>query len=241
MDRAKFYEVLRPHMNLTQGNVYGCERLLDYIEANPMNPNIAAYAFATAWWESGQTMAPVREAFWLSEAWRKRNLRYYPYYGRGLVQTTWKENYQKVAALLGLDKNFFIDNPDKLLEWEHAVPALFKACEAGIYTGKSFQDYIDAEDESDAEDFKEYKAARRVVNGTDKDDTIASLALHFEHALRGGGYTGNPVLPDLQNDLDQSLVARINELNQTMQQIADIANNAVASPKEEAKAATMGE
>lgn len=240
MDREKFYEVLRPHMNLTRGNVYGCERLLDYIEANPMNPNIAAYAFATAWWESGQTMAPVKEAYWLSEDWRKRNLRYYPWYGRGLVQTTWEENYRKVAKLIGLPEDFFVGDPDKLLEWAYAVPALFEACKAGIYTGKSFQDYIDEQDESDAEDFKEYKAARRVVNGTDKDDTIANLALHFEHAIRGAGYTGEAPKDDPQGELDQAFLDRFNELHHAMQEISDIANKALDASKE-AKASTVGE
>ena len=49
-----------------------------------------AYGLATAWWETNKTMQPVREAYWLSEAWRKPNLRYYPHYGRGYVQLTWK-------------------------------------------------------------------------------------------------------------------------------------------------------
>jgi hypothetical protein len=38
--------------------------------------------------------SPVREAYWLSEAWRAANLRYYPAYGRGLMQCTWPENYE---------------------------------------------------------------------------------------------------------------------------------------------------
>lgn len=37
---------------------------------------------------------PVREAYWLSEAWRAANLRYYPDYGRGLMQCTWPDNYE---------------------------------------------------------------------------------------------------------------------------------------------------
>ena len=45
----------------------------------------AAYVLATASWETAHTLRPVREAFWLDEKWRKRNLRYYPWYGRGAV------------------------------------------------------------------------------------------------------------------------------------------------------------
>ncbi len=33
--------------------------------------NQATYVLARAWWESARTMKPVREAFWLSEDWRK--------------------------------------------------------------------------------------------------------------------------------------------------------------------------
>ena len=37
--------------------------------------NQLAYLLATAFWETARTMQPVVEAFWLSEAWRKKNLR----------------------------------------------------------------------------------------------------------------------------------------------------------------------
>jgi hypothetical protein len=53
--------------------------------------------------ETASTFAPVREAFWLDENWRRANLRYYPYYGRGYIQLTWESNYRtygpKIAQL----------------------------------------------------------------------------------------------------------------------------------------------
>ena len=52
--------------------------------------NQAAYVLATAYWETARTMEPVREAFWMSEEWRRANLRYFPWYGRGFVQLTWE-------------------------------------------------------------------------------------------------------------------------------------------------------
>jgi peptidoglycan hydrolase-like protein with peptidoglycan-binding domain len=51
-----------------------------------------AYVLATTQWETNQTFKPVREAYWLSENWRKTHLRYHPFYGRGFVQLTWKNN-----------------------------------------------------------------------------------------------------------------------------------------------------
>lgn len=40
-----------------------------------------AYVLATVFHETGHTWKPVKEAYWFSEAWRKQNLRYFPYYG----------------------------------------------------------------------------------------------------------------------------------------------------------------
>jgi hypothetical protein len=140
-------------------------------------------------------MHPVREAYYMgsgAEAYRRR-LRYYPWYGRGLVQTTWERNYRELGYMLNPeDTDIFIRRPDLLLEWEWALPALFVAMAAGLYTGYSLDDFLDNVDESDEEQFREYRAARRVVNGTDRADEIGWLALHFEKALRAAGYTGQP-------------------------------------------------
>jgi hypothetical protein len=76
---------------------------------------------ATAAIETAHTFLPVREAFWLSEEWRKANLRYYPWYGRGIVQTTWLSNYEGVRDRTGID---VVSNPDLLLEPSPAAWAL---------------------------------------------------------------------------------------------------------------------
>lgn len=195
--RKAFYDALRPTLGaLTEANVDGFERVLDEANRRRTPLHQLAYILATAWWESGKTMQPVREAFWIhpddpqkAEAWRKRNLaRYYPHYGRGLVQTTWPGNYEKLEAELGLPPGTLVNDPDKLLTWEYSLPALFVGMEKGLYTGKSLGDYIDGVDESDAEDFREFKNARRIVNGTDRDDEIGRLALAFEAALKAAVY-----------------------------------------------------
>lgn len=187
MNRAAFYDSLRPHVNLTTQNVFGTEKMLDYAVARGTPLNRLAYILATAWWETAQTMTPVVEAYWMSEAWRRQNLRYYPWHGRGLVQTTWEDNYRKMSPEVGAD---LIKNPNLLLEWRYALPALFIGMEKGLYTGAGLDDHIDLIDEPDADDLREYMNARRVVNGTDKAATIANLALRFENALKAGGYAG---------------------------------------------------
>lgn len=197
MNRKAFYDQIRDEVNLTTQNVEGMEKLLDYAERKErLDTQSLGYVTATTWWETGQTMHPVKEAYWKDEAWRKKNLRYYPWYGRGLIQTTWERNYRAIAKAMGLPEDTFIKNPDLLLTFEYALPALFTGMKLGIYTGKDLDDYIDGIDESDEEDLREFKLARKIVNGTDKAETIGRLALIFEDGLIAAGYVpGMTTLP----------------------------------------------
>lgn len=186
MDLKVFYDSIRKDIKLTDENVKGFDTVLGYLErVIPTNVNHAAYVLATAYWETAKTMQPVREAFWKDEAWRKKNLRYFPYYGRGYVQLTWDYNYKKASDYFGVD---FVKNPDLVMDTQYALPILVVGMQKGWFTGKDMDDYIDDIDEIDDEDFKEYVQARRVVNGTDKADQIAKLALIFEKALKEAGY-----------------------------------------------------
>jgi hypothetical protein len=77
---------------------------------------VQAAAIGTIAIETASTFTPVREAFWLSEDWRRENLtRYYPYYGRGHLQITWMENYSNYGNQLGVD---LVSDPDRALEPE---------------------------------------------------------------------------------------------------------------------------
>ena len=135
-----------------------------------------AYLLATVYHETNATMLPVREAYWLSEAWRKKNLRYYPWYGRGYVQITWLENYQKMDDELGLD-GALVQNLDLALDPKIAAEILVIGSKKGMFTTKSLDDYINASG-------CDYKGARRIINGTDKAGKIAGYAEIFESALR---------------------------------------------------------
>jgi len=125
-----------------------------------------AYVLATVEWETNKTFAPVKEAYWLSEDWRRANLRYYPYYGRGYVQLTWKNNYAKYSQILGED---LTNNPDLALKPEIALFVLVHGFKTGTFTGRKITDYIN----SGAADFVN---ARRCINGTDHAHDIARLA-----------------------------------------------------------------
>jgi putative chitinase len=181
-----FYNTIRAKLNLTTEMVVGCEKHLDYIESHGLATNYAAYCLATSYWETSGTMHPIVER---GSQKYLRSKKYWPYIGRGLIQPTWDYNYRKAAVLLGLPKEYFIEHMDDLLKWEYALPLLFNGMSVGLYTGKALNDYIDDVDESDAEDLKEYIAARRIVNGKDKATQIGELAITFEHGLRAAGYT----------------------------------------------------
>lgn len=186
MNRKAFYDAVRPTLGaMTQANVVGFELVLHEGQRRATRLHDLAYILATAWWESGRTMQPVREAFWLAEIWRRKNLRYYPFYGRGLVQLTWEENYRKASELYGVD---FVKHPDLVLEPRHSVNILFDGMKQGWFTGQALSDHIDDFDDADDEQMREYKAARRVVNGTDRAIEIGKLAAVFETALKAASY-----------------------------------------------------
>lgn len=141
--------------------------------AHGCDANQTAYILATAYWETARTMRPVVEAFWLSEDWRRRNLRYYPWHGRGYVQLTWEANYIKAGDKLGLD---LTTDPDVVMQPEVAVQILVQGMMEGWFTGKKLPDYVDG-------GAKDYIGARRVVNGTDKAKAIAELAREYEASI----------------------------------------------------------
>lgn len=132
-----------------------------------------AYILATVEHETAHTFKPVREAFWLSENWRKANLRYYPFYGRGFVQITWKSNYEKFAKLTGKD---LVNNPDLAMEFQTALFILLYGFKNGSFTGKKLSDYVN----TSATDFVN---ARRCINGIDRAKAIGQTANHYLELL----------------------------------------------------------
>ena len=209
IDRKSFFDAVRKALGaLTQPQVDGFTAILDEFERRRHQVSIPdlAYMLATAWWETGKTMQPVREAFYIgdfakAEAWRKRNLRYYPFYGRGLVQLTWERNYRLAGQKLGQN---FVSNPDLVMRMDLAVKIMFEGMLDGWFTGKALDDYIDDIDESDAEDLREYTNARRIINGTDKAATIGGLALKFERALRSADKAFPAPVPSPQTPVPAS-------------------------------------
>ena len=173
---------------LSQGQVEGMEKIINY---STVSLDQLAYVLATVKWETAHTMQPIKE--YGSTAYLKSKP-YWLYYGRGLVQLTWRDNYAKY----GLEKT-----PDKALEWESSLFVLFDGMTKGLFTGKKLDDYIN-------DNKRDYINARRIINGTDRAKEIAQIADAYRTALIAAQ---DPVAPpeddDLQARFDQMLAVSL--------------------------------
>lgn len=175
---------------LKPDQVKGLEAVLGAAKAARWPIAFTAYALATACHETACTMQPVREAFWLSEGWRRTNLRYYPFYGRGYVQLTWKANYEKADRDLKLGGRLN-DNLDLAMNPFIAAKIMVKGMQEGWFCGdKSGHRHTLARHlpANGAASVAQFTSARRIINGTDKAGKIAGEATKFQTALRAAGW-----------------------------------------------------
>jgi hypothetical protein len=172
--------------SLTGRQVDGLNALLGQMESDTTiaDTRWLAYMMATAYHETAHTFQPVEEI-------GKGRGRPYGipdrktgqiYYGRGLVQLTWKRNYQKFSELLGLD---LVNNPRLALEPGPAYKIMSLGMTQGLFTGKKLADYLNDEK-------SDYFHARRIINGLDKAATIAGYAEKFQKALDGSLVKSSP-------------------------------------------------
>ena len=186
-DKGAFYSTVRAKLStLSSSQVQGFEALGEVCNGAPLAHQ--AYMLATAWHETNKTMQPVREAYWLSEEWRRTHLRYYPWYGRGYVQLTWQPNYAKAdkeAAAAGLIKpGELLASPDLAMRPDIAALVMHKGMLEGWFTGVKLSTVLPA---SGVATHDQYCDARTIINGHDKADAIEDYAQAFEHALRDAG------------------------------------------------------
>lgn len=212
-----------------QGIVPGIEFLLKGFETYHgwwADVRHIAYALATTKYETAHTFHPVREAYWLSETWRQNNLRYYPWYGRGYVQLTWERNYEAMNEKLPKHfpefieqfeqesgKKFNLMDADQVMHPAIAFGIMTVGMFRGSFTGKAFKHYIN-------DSKTDYKEARRIINGTDKQNTIASIAVKFEKVLRASLVT--ETFTDLQDGELLDIPNQIEEFEPVPNQVDDI-------------------
>lgn len=170
---------------ITTEQVQGIERLLR-TAAGLFPLAWMAYLLATVYHETAKRMQPVREGLDVSDAWRQRNLRYYPWYGRGDVQLTWEYNYKFATDRLrelGYADVDLIANPDQALDPRISALIVVHGMLEGWFTKKKLNDFIPVRPSKE-----HYINARRIINGTDKAELIAGYAVEFEKALRLGDW-----------------------------------------------------
>jgi len=133
-----------------------------------------AYVIATTYWESAHTFRPVREAFYLPDPESYlRTKSYYPCYGRGYVQLTWKGNYDHYSRILQTD---LVSDPDKALEPAIALFVLVHGFKLGAFTNHKLTDFINASE-------TDFVNARLCINGTDRAAEIAAIAQKYMASL----------------------------------------------------------
>lgn len=187
-DHTKFFNAYRDaYGRLKQSQVDGIESLLNHLQSDTEIKDLrwAAYMLATVKHECGDTWQPIEE-------WGKGKGRSYgapvdvigsdgktysvTYYGRGYVQLTWKDNYEKMSRALGLADELLI-HPQRALDPDIAYQIMSWGMRHGAFTGKKLADYIH-DDECD------YKNARRIINGLDQWERIKGYADNFETFLK---------------------------------------------------------
>lgn len=156
-----------------------------------------AYVLATVQWETAHTFEPIAERRanpnTNPKLWDVQN-RYWKtgFYGRGYVQITWEDNYRNAGQKLKgttvssngqsltINEQTFLDSPALVMEPPIAYLIAARGMREGWFTkGKrKLSDYIK---EGVAPD---YVNARRIINGTDKAQEIATIAEKFELLLR---------------------------------------------------------
>lgn len=140
---------------------------------------------ATMLGEVGQKMTPVREGFRKTDAESRAYVRAkgyayarvingHVYYGRGLPQITWEDNYRKMGKIIGVD---LVNDPDKALEPDIAVKIMFEGMIRGTFTGKKLAHYFNEKTE-------DFDNARRIINGTDRMYEIGNYGRSFYSAIK---------------------------------------------------------
>ncbi|WP_374657405.1 hypothetical protein [Phenylobacterium sp.] len=181
-DRVRSRPPLGP--TLSQGEVAGCERILTACAAAGFPLAWAAYALATAVHETAGAMAPVREygkgvGKTYGEPGRNGGQ---VAYGRGDVQLTWDENYERADRELALNGALVADY-DLALDPKISARILVAGMEGGWFTGKGLRLFL-----PQIARREQFVAARKIVNGTDNAELIAGYAETFQGALQAGGW-----------------------------------------------------
>ena len=188
LNKPQFFQLVRHSLfggKLSKEQVLGLETILLEFEAkySYIGLNALAYILATAYHEVDKKMKPIEE--YGKGRGRtygrkvKMSMKHYLtpdkiYFGRGFVQLTWYENYEKAGKKLNID---LLNNPELALDLKHATDIMFLGMIEGWFTARKLSQYF-----SDTK--ANYVSARAIINGKDKQNLIADYAKKFRSALK---------------------------------------------------------
>ena len=157
------------------------------IELHVTDLRMISYILATTHWETGAYQQkyiyePVEEQ-------GKGKTRSYGiphkktgkvYYGRGFVQLTWYDNYErftKILQRLGFVDIDLVNYPEQALNPEIATLIMLIGMRDGKFTGKDLDDYFDPIK-------TDWYNARQIINSLDKAVIIKSIAEEIYYILK---------------------------------------------------------
>jgi hypothetical protein len=139
-----------------------------------------AYLLATVYHESAQRMWPLKEfgegaGHEYGEVDPETGQRYF---GRGVIQITWRDNYSRASKMLSLIDDRDLEwHPDVALDSLIAARIAFRGMAEGFFTGRKLGQYFD-------DDTDDPVNARQIINGNDDDTLIAGYHDLFLAALK---------------------------------------------------------
>ncbi len=187
MDHAKFFAAVRSSLfgnRLSQQAVDGIGALLAAFDKyGDGDRQKLAYILGTAFHETDRFS--TLEEYASGEAYEGRQSlgNTQPgdgkrFKGRGFVQVTGRRNYTDWSKRLSVD---LVANPELAEQPSIAARICVDGMMKGTFTGRKLSQYINA-------DTADFTGARRIVNGTDKAETIAGYGWKFNDALKASGY-----------------------------------------------------
>lgn len=192
MNCSRFYKAVQAEFfngRLSQQQTDGMAAILERWNGSSFTDlRWLAYIFGTVYHETARTMAPIEEygkgkgrryGKKIKQSGQPYTTPDHIYYGRGYVQLTWFENYDKMGRILGIP---LLQHPELALVPEHAADIMFEGMTKSVsfkgdFTGHYLEQYFN-------DTMEDWINARRIINGLDRAELIAGYAKRFHEILK---------------------------------------------------------